>query len=676
MQHAIIPRLNPDSIPATTTTPWGPQHNDYIDALLVKHLREVVATSSDEKGEDERICQLKSLLEAARDRIAPSDPTANDDNKAVITLPPPTHATLSSIHHLINGLVSRLVDKEGTTTTTTTTTSAIDFNTLLHLAELKEVETHTLTTALSSLLERTREASSGQCVVRVMEVIEGGGHLVVDELSSRDDAIPAGVTIEYFISSHSTDLLKSLSVRTIKRPSSLRLRYIAISAGAARLDLDDMTMDVVIANDWLREGVAGWSSSGSSEAEAVSAMMTKLSPHLAPKAQFIIRGFGQRPVWPALLSHLAGEGEPSLGTTSLPLVEDIDITKGLAATKNAMAKYCHISSCVGSSLLCPALLGQYMDKTQTSSSSSAGHIIVITDTAQRAESFQQEVVSKRPSTHLSIISIGQVEEFGDGYDMEGIKQKIQDAVDDGTTNQQHQLTSIVFLGGINDYSPTGDVAFQRLLYTSQALDALGPYLEKQQEQSKANIDGTTTCTTSVEFWVVTEGVYGGKKIRPEQASLQGFFTALHRELNSTIYTIKLVDLSDASADLNVLADLVVNHRPERTYSVDQGVLKVPRYHIVDKDAALSVEVKANDPTLRYVAEVDSEYRAVGLSERFVIEEILAPADDEVQVDIRASGVNFRDVMVSKQAINKWIASYVLLLLLQFYNSHTHGIYFS
>lgn len=55
---------------------------------------------------------------------------------------------------------------------------------------------------------------------------------------------------------------------------------------------------------------------------------------------------------------------------------------------------------------------------------------------------------------------------------------------------------------------------------------------------------------------------------------QGFITALHRELDTSSYTVKHADLSDARKELANLATLVVDRAQERTYTVDEGVLKV------------------------------------------------------------------------------------------------------
>ena len=64
-----------------------------------------------------------------------------------------------------------------------------------------------------------------------------------------------------------------------------------------------------------------------------------------------------------------------------------------------------------------------------------------------------------------------------------------------------------------------------------------------------------------------------------------------------------------------------------------------------------MEVSASDSELRYVADVDAEYRSVGLSERFILEAMELPGDDEVQVDIHAASVNFGDVMVRLQLVH-------------------------
>ena len=284
----------------------------------------------------------------------------------------------------------------------------------------------------------------------------------------------------------------------------MRLRFILISGGVARLDLDDMTMDALVVNDWLRQGASAWSGEG--QTSAMKAMMGKLGVHLSPAAQIMIRGFGKRAMWPSLLSQLAGAG--ALGVKDvLPLKDSINITEGLESARVGMTKYGQVSLVPMADGEGHILQCQYTVSGATAEQ--ANRILVISDDGSEeiSEKLKQEVVKQQPGTVVDMKYLAD-----DGLDGDQVKEDLWDLIVNGSGESPlPRLNSIVFLGGINDTTTTGEVAFQRLLSISQALKALSSDLDKLHEDDDDS--------SALDFWVVTEGVYAGR-IRPEQAIIQ------------------------------------------------------------------------------------------------------------------------------------------------------------
>lgn len=78
---------------------------------------------------------------------------------------------------------------------------------------------------------------------------------------------------------------------------------------------------------------------------------------------------------------------------------------------------------------------------------------------------------------------------------------------------------------------------------------------------------------------MTRGAYAGA-INPAQGTLQGWSGVLSTEMIEV--QPKTADLASlGEADLAALARLVLADAPERSYAIEGGVVRVPRFHAID-----------------------------------------------------------------------------------------------
>ena len=148
-----------------------------------------------------------------------------------------------------------------------------------------------------------------------------------------------------------------------------------------------------------------------------------------------------------------------------------------------------------------------------------------------------------------------------------------------------------------------------------------------------------------------------------------------------------MDLASIEAGLLPLARLVIADAHEMTYSVTaEGAIQVPRFNAVDKYvcvrvvvvrlytpestsrlyvnlqlpspkpthhhnnphrvAARSERVLASDKAVSFFADVEKQVTMGKIGAKFRLQHVPAPKDDEVQVDVYAAALNFRDVMIA------------------------------
>ena len=489
----------------------------------------------------------------------------------------------------------------------TTSTPKIDVGALVELSERKDIESSSIAKALYGLMEKHRALTKSDCVLRIAEVAQRPSYLVLDALSSR--GLPEGVVVEYFLASQSPELIQTMSRQHVKRPSGLRLRFLLINDKAVGLDVKDVSFDVVMLNDWSRSGAAAWSGKGHTPEDV---FMDKFGRHLAPQAQVIVRGFGARAIWPALLFSLGA------GQLKVDLKDPVNVSASLTKASECLAGY-------GSTVSTPLVdEGTKVVLCTMPSFIPLRHsrVLIVTDHVERAAAFEAKLRVVQPDVITDRIC------FDGDEGPDDLKEALIDRLALFLPSPGQQ--SIIFIAGIGDTSPIGEVGFQRLLEVSRLLN---------EEETRSLL---ADCLP-VPFWVVTEGAYFGR-LRPEQSSLQGFTLTLSEELSRTTFLVKYADMSDAN-EMGLLAELVLSECREQLYALDHGHLKVMRFHRIDSEAILKEEVCPTDIQRRFVADCDpGASGGVGMGYRFIIEPIPQPGEEEVQVQVYAAGINFRDVV--------------------------------
>lgn len=177
-------------------------------------------------------------------------------------------------------------------------------------------------------------------------------------------------------------------------------------------------------------------------------------------------------------------------------------------------------------------------------------------------------------------------------------------------------------------------------------------LEKQVFRCNIAIDVVQACEateTEATFWIVTSEAIAA--LAPNKttstapisvdSALWGFGRTLINEASN--FSVQLIDIP-SSADLDIISSALVD---EFTSSDDEqeiiltatGKRYVPRLNIVDKPP-LPKQQTIDNPTIRLGFEFPGQLRNL----RWEIHPTITPKDDEVEVEVHASGLNFRDVM--------------------------------
>jgi len=589
----------------------------------------------------------------------------------------------------------------------------IDVERWVALGEMMGVEAQAIATSLCHDIlkhhQHHHQEATPSLVVRVMEITEVPHYLVVDELSSQLASKPlcdgggdnggVVVVVEYIIASHDSQLITTLAARTTttKRPPNLRLRYLLLkplhhhqNGRRQQLlphdDLDDMAMDAIIVNDWVRTGSkAWWSGGGGGEREVeVEGMMRGLMDslvglHLVEGGKVVVRGFAPRPLWPSWLSLLLSSQNEEEEEDSVVTSSQEDIEGGLETTRRVLDVYGEVEVVERGGVKMLVCCPKGLVMTSSHPKPSPRLVVVVSDTRERGSVLKAAINAVRPHVVVEVMCLGPADVNKEEEEVVVSSEMMEKSLTDILHHSGRSsilLEGIVFLGGLSDTSVVGEVAFHRLVKLSQALNRLCPLIQDlhhDHDDDGGNSSGggssssssSSGPTTPVDVWVVTEGVYVGK-IRPQQSVLQGLISALSEELDNTTYTLRHADMSDAVADMVRLASLVGGERRkaiEKTYAIDEGGnVVVPRYHPVDKESRLSEVMMPTDSHRRFVADVDpkkdgglsssssSGGSGGGIALRFIVEEMDDPQDDEVQIDVHAVGVNFRDVMVSSSLL--------------------------
>jgi len=601
-----LPRHNHLEDIQSTGCGWGLKENHRMTAILHHRLQTVLADAKYVDGASH------GLVEKAQEALQRLSAAAEGMEASPEDVPTFKGIDLKV---LMEAMAGKILGKEDVQI------PEVNPSALLGLAENKPIESHRLAAILHTSIKQVSNGNDAPRVIRIMEVAEMGCHLVLDELCAQDD-LPSGVVVEYFVASHDANVVKALSSQPPKLPPGLVLRYMLWSGGSKLLEMGDMTLDALILNDWPRCGSGAWLVSD--EEHPIDNMVETLRRAFSPQARVFFRGFGASSPWASALCEL-------LGLQEHKEQQDNDLQQVIQTNQQTLAVHGEVTAwpCGNGAVTILECQMPGMICYQPT------RMLVVTDTVQMGDDFQRAILGYQPEGG-SVFDTLCLNADNDNMDPEELQKALEATTTDGP-NSNMPLTAIVFLAGVSDSSVVGEVAFQRLLKLCNALNKIAPSIQKLNSKDVSNGQTVTA------LWIVTEGVNFGN-IRPSQASIQGFVSSIAREMNP-IFVVKHLDMSSVSSeDLTKAAELVLSRPREMTYGIDKGQLKVPRFQRVDHEAILTTTVLPSDTTKRYCAEPDRTAKGIGLNERFVVFPMADPADDEIQVEVHATGVFFTSMV--------------------------------
>jgi len=584
----------------STATRWGPQHNQDTMAYIHHYLSRALEASPSTAA--------AQWLENVMSFIPPG----------TITLDCPPHlpksvcSKVDVIPAILGALIDRYNGKQDAPIPEVNVTG------LMGLASLKLLESEAVASALSSSIKDFAKKSGGYFVMSLMEVTQDGMHLVLDELCRQD--LPYGVIIEYFVASHNAALLKSLVVRSITIPKNIRPRFLLLKDELRPMGFEGKLLDAVIVRGWAGKGRSAWSAVQGDNVEAASKLVEMFKDNLKPEGPMLISGFGNKGEWPDFLSKLGMEGMVD--------EEDVDKEQALISAKEAFAQHGTASVlALGGDNGCVPVLHCLPIPSKLNISH---RLLVIADTIARGRRIREEIVKMYPLMVCTLVTLGPGQMISDEANNDEMARIIHSNLQENSL----PLSGIVFMAGLCDESPIGELSFQRFMKVSQTLDKLKDTIKPMFSPGM----------DTLPLWIVTEGVYVAP-FRPQQSILQGLVSPLVQELDHLL--LHHIDMSSVDRHMAQLAALVVKRAPEQTYVIDeQGQVKVSRWHATNAKEELTREVLASERRRRFVVEVDREADSRRMPHHFVVKDIMPPGDDEVQVEVHAASLNFRDIMVA------------------------------
>ena len=644
--------LHAHSLEALThTADWTAADNEHLTSWLVEKLRsngalEVPAPLADldaakaKKGKGKEIVPLvRKVFEALEARMSEIQESASKGKEAVL----PKVAKLDErAEELVKALTFKIQEKkkaavaEGEEAAELLELSADEMKDLVAASIQHSAETGTVAAALKGQAEAQQKVLGHNYVFRVFEIAQEATETVVEALSRLD--LPAHVTIEYFVGSHNAGLLKSLATKVNRRATNLRLRRVLINDTLFN-ELKDITFEAVVFDEWTRSGASAYAE-GKSESAAANAL-DSLSSFMQPGAPVYVRGLNDVPLWTALTSLVSA--------TPLPLVNALKAEDALADWTHQFLAQGKVSTVkVGTGSL-------FMGQQGTAVAAAPARYLLVVDKQAEGEELLKLMKARNPVAEAEIILVGEAGKLTDASTADDYTalitellapKKVEEVAEgaaaaaaaapaEATEDKGTPFKGVVFSAGLSDTSVIGDVGFSRLLKLGQGLLKNGDLLKTLRSNELAE---------PASLWVVTKGAYVGE-LRPAQGTVQGMATVLCGELHDMI--TKHVDVATSNGkDLGALVDLVLADAREKTYTVVKGVAQVARFNAIDKSTARALQVSATDK-LSYFADIKSAASVPGeISVTFQLRDVPAPKDNEVQIDIHAAALNFRDVMIA------------------------------
>ena len=635
----------------THTEGWTAADNDRLTAWLVEQLRTngalalPAAPVADEKakpkGKGKEVMPLAhKVLEALEARMAEIQESASAK-----TLP-----AVAKLNERADELVKALVAKikeEKKAVPAPASDDDEDVEELLELSadEVKDLaatavqhsaETFAVAASLKAQAEAQQQALGHNYVFRVFEVAQEATETVVEVLSRMD--LPANITFEYFVGSHNAGLLKSLATKVNRKATNLRLRRVLINDTLFN-ELKDITFEALVLDEWTRSGVTAFAE-GKAETAAANALEA-FGSFLMPGAPIYVRGLNNLPLWTVLVSLVSA--------SPLPLVHAL-------SAEEATAEWTGLFLTQGEVHTVPVGTGSLLvGRLATPILASPAKYVLVVDQQAEGEELLKLLQARNAAAEAEIILVGENGKLTDASTAddyaalltqllapakveevaEGEAAAAAPAEEATEAAQGTPFKGVVFSAGLHDESVIGDVAFSRLLKLGQGLLKNGDLLKSLR---------ATELAEPASLWVVTKGAYVGE-LRPAQGTVQGMATVLCGELHDMI--TKHVDVATSGPkDLRGLADLVLTDAREKSYTIVDGVTQVARFNAIDKTDARALQVKATDK-LSYFADIKSAASVPGeIAVTFQLRDVPLPKDDEVQIDIHAAALNFRDVMIA------------------------------
>ena len=208
-----------------------------------------------------------------------------------------------------------------------------------------------------------------------------------------------------------------------------------------------------------------------------------------------------------------------------------------------------------------------------------------------------------------------------------------------TTSSYGQLDGIVHLAGL---SPQPAKVEAKTVLDQQVVRCA---------TAASIIQACETTLTNTTCWIITTGAASDLLPRrdatktpiPVDAALWGFGRTLINEASN--YTVRMVDLEDPLAIETVAAGLDRElERPDNEQEIiltAQGERYAPRLRLEPRpDEQKNISPETDSPTISLGFQIPGQLRNLRWEARPRIE----PADDEIEVEIHATGLNFRDVM--------------------------------
>lgn len=421
-----------------------------------------------------------------------------------------------------------------------------------HADEVKAVAEGLLALAAA---EQERQGG-GPLVVRVMEVAESEGCPTVAEPLSRL-SLPAGVKFECCVASHSSGVLPTLARRVQRRSTTCVLRRLLLPSeglpGSAT-EVGDCTFHALVVHEH--------SASATQQQEGKAAALLRIMrPFLMPGAPVVVCGFTPVPQWAQVLSL----------ASSRPLSSLADANDAAASHEGSITEWQHELVSGGEPHLIRPL-HVLLGAVPLELARRGGRFLIAANTAEQVEQIKAALAqggesADEPATAEALM-------IGDSVTAEAIAESLKAAL------ATSAVDAVVFAAGLDDTSAIGEDGYSRLLRLSQALMLTEEvFIEHTNRRVEAD-----ACAERPTLWVLTEGLYNGSQLRPNQGTLAGLTKALLSEIRAL--APRHIDLAATGEDgraqsLRTAAGIILGRCRESQLAVlAGGEVMVPRYHQV------------------------------------------------------------------------------------------------